>query len=166
MKTIPIAAIAASVLCLAACGESSPASEEASPDTISVDLDGEGAGVPAQPDPDEASPAENPAEEVLLDEIPAAFRGVYDYVEGNCMPASDLRVEIGAKEMGFYESTGTVTGVRPQGEAVVVSLDMEGEGETWKQDLRIEAAAGTDRLTISDPAGAPEPTDYRKKCPA
>ena len=61
----------------------------------------------------------------------------WDYVEGSCDPASDMRVEIGPKTMQFYESHGDVTGVEvgsPQD--IVVSLAMEGEGETWDMARR------------------------------
>ena len=74
-----------------------------------------------------------PPQAVTADTIPQAFLGVWDYVEGSCDPASDLRVEIEPTSMQFYESYGEVTRIEVDSpERIVVSLDMEGEGETWE----------------------------------
>jgi hypothetical protein len=43
--------------------------------------------------------------------VPARFRGVWDYTEGSCSEASDLRMEISGSEIMFYESIGIVTAV-------------------------------------------------------
>ena len=70
---------------------------------------------------------------VVTEEIPQAFLGVWDYVEGNCDPASDLRVEISPRSMQFYESHGEVTRAEVDSpRRIVVSLAMEGEGEKWQ----------------------------------
>jgi len=94
-----------------------------------------------------------PPEPVVAETIPAAFRGVWDYVEGSCDPASDLRVEIGPETMQFYESHGDVTRIEvgsPQD--IVVSLAMEGEGETWEMARRFTLTDGGRTLT-SAPVG-------------
>lgn len=70
--------------------------------------------------------------------IPSQFQGVWDYVEGACLPESDLRMEIGSDEILFYESMGTLTGIELEGEeSIVLMLAMEGEGERWEQKLRL-----------------------------
>ena len=84
---------------------------------------------------------------VTAETIPAAVRGVWDYVEGSCDPASDLRVEIGPDTMQFYESFGEVTRIEVAGpQDIVVSLAMEGEGETWEMARRFTLSDDGRRL--------------------
>ena len=96
--------------------------------------------------------------------IPDRFRGAWDYVEGSCLASSDLRMEIAGDMITFYESMGRVTAVdRSEADEVLVNLAMEGEGESWDTTLRLTLDS-PDRLIAADPVGAPEPTDYRKRC--
>ena len=79
--------------------------------------------------------------------IPSQFQGVWDYVEGACLPESDLRMEIGSDEILFYESMGTLTAIELEGEnSIVLMLAMEGEGERWEQKLRL--SFGEDGKTL------------------
>jgi hypothetical protein len=79
--------------------------------------------------------------------IPTQFWGVWDYVEGACLPESDMRMEISGNEILFYESMGTLTGIELEGEnSIVLMLAMEGEGERWEQKLRL--AFGEDGKTL------------------
>ena len=88
--------------------------------------------------------------EVEADTIPAAFLGVWDYVEGTCNPASDLRVEITPRGMQFYESYGEVTRVEVDSpQRIVVSLAMEGEGEKWQMTRRFTLSEDETTLTPS-----------------
>ena len=99
--------------------------------------------------------------------IPTAFHGVWDFAEGTCDRASDLRLDVGARRIEFYESVGQVTGVRAQDDgAIIVDLAMEGEGETWEQSSRLEIADDGKTLTFDD-AADPENSRYsiRKRCP-
>lgn len=101
------------------------------------------------------------------DIIPSRFQGVWDYEDGTCVAESDLRMHIKAREITFYESYGTVSGVRQEGDDAIVDLAMEGEGETWEQSLRLSLVAeGEDlRLHTSDPTKPKEPDDLpRKRC--
>ena len=102
---------------------------------------------------------------VTAETIPAAFRGVWDCVEGSCDPASDLRVEIGPETMQFYESFGEVTRIEVAGpQGIVVSLAMEGEGETWEMARRFTLSDDGRRLTpaaVGDDQFEPMPL---KKC--
>ena len=102
------------------------------------------------------------------DAIPATFRGVWDHAEGTCMASSDLRMDIGADDIEFYESMGEVTDVEVVGpDEIVVSLDMEGEGEQWTTRTRYTLSQGGERLT---PMDADQEDSYepmvRKRCPA
>lgn len=127
MKRILFPAALPLAVLLAAC--SGGADEAAAPDPAETMM-------PVEPDGGIGDGA-GPPGPVVAETIPAAFRGVWDYVEGSCDPASDMRVEIGPETMQFYESHGDVTGVEvgsPQD--IVVSLAMEGEGETWDMARR------------------------------
>lgn len=114
------------------------------------------------------SPQPETVTETLANRIPTRFQGVWDYVEGTCSPESDLRMEVSGGEILFYESIGMVTDVEAEGEDVVVSLAMEGEGETWEQELRL-ALVGTGEaqlLETSDGAKPRAADEYpNKRCP-
>lgn len=99
--------------------------------------------------------------------IPARFRGVWDNEAGSCDPTSDLRLEIGANQIEFYESLGMVGAVTIESpDEVVVDLAMEGEGEKWTVQNRYALKNGGKTLTPSDAKDdnvAPIP---RKRCPS
>ena len=105
-------------------------------------------GEPQQDTPDPATtaaampePAASPEPTLAANTIPARFHGVWDAETGTCDPASDLRLEIGAQTIGFYESQGTVTAADASDPDVVsIQLAMEGEGDKWTQamDLALE----------------------------
>ncbi|MCA0909676.1 hypothetical protein [Qipengyuania gaetbuli] len=95
--------------------------------------DGGDAAMPVEPGGGPGDGAAPMPEPVVTDEIPVAFRGVWDSVQGTCDAASDLRIEISPKAIGFYESRGEVTRVEIDNpDRIVVSLAMEGEGEKWE----------------------------------
>ena len=143
-------------LALSACSDTGeqPTEPAASETAMPVEPDG-GIGDGAGPPPGAA------------DTIPAAFLGVWDYIEGTCNPASDLRIEIKPESMHFYESIGEVTGVEVEGaDRIVVSLAMEGEGEKWEMSRAFTLSQGGERLTptaIGDEQFEPMPL---KRCPA
>ena len=151
--------VALGLLALSACG-SEPEAPAPAETAMPVEPNGgigDGAGAPA-----------DAVDETLANRIPTRFQGVWDYVGGTCAPESDLRMEIGGSEILFYESVGTVTGVEQKGDDVmIVTLAMEGEGETWEEKLSLTLADDGTRLvpTIQDPNVGYEPMP-RKKCPA
>jgi hypothetical protein len=102
-----------------------------------------------------------------VDTIPATFHGIWDYVEGTCALESDLRMEISGGEILFYESIGTVTASVPDEGDVIVTLAMEGEGETWVQAYRLTLSEDDQILNSQaigeDFVGGPLP---RKRCAA
>ncbi|HSJ78943.1 MAG TPA: hypothetical protein VK913_09455 [Erythrobacter sp.] len=100
--------------------------------------------------------------------IPARFHGVWDAETGSCDPASDLRMEIAADTITFYESEGTVRGVTgAQAGPTKVELAMEGEGETWgmAMSLDVSGTGANERLTTRHEDSQDEPLT-RKRCPA
>ena len=154
----------AAILALAACGNPAPRSDnplpESAPETpIPVEPDGgigDGAGPPGE------------VEDTLANRIPTRFQGVWDYVEGTCARESDMRMEISGGEILFYESVGLVTNVKPEGNDVVVTLSMEGEGETWEQQTRLSLVGEGDvqRLETSDGEFLKKTDEYpSKRCP-
>ena len=105
-------------------------------------------GEPQQGTPDPAAtaaampePAPSPEPTLAANTIPARFHGVWDAETGTCDPASDLRLDIGAQTISFYESQGTVTTVDASDPDIVsIQLAMEGEGDQWTKtmDLALE----------------------------
>ena len=97
--------------------------------------------------------------------IPARYRGVWDYAQGTCASNSDLRMEISAREILFYESVGQVTGVTAEGDDVIVALAMEGEGDTWDQRIRLSltGSGAGEQLETSDGDAPPIVDDYPSK---
>ncbi len=159
--------ILASLLALAACGDGRNAdktagdpSPAASSTPIPVEPDG-GIGDGAGPPGDAAA--------IAAGRIPQRFQGVWDYEGGTCDPASDLRMEISPSEILFYESIGLVKKVKPDGDAILVTLAMEGEGETWEQVTRFAlSGSGKDRRLHSTDADEPKSVDEypSKSCPS
>ncbi len=101
--------------------------------------------------------------------VPARYQGVWDFEGGNCNKASDLRMEISPQEVLFYESVGTVTGVAQDGSDIIVTLDMEGEGETWVDKLRLSLEGdGTARRLHTSQGDKPKAVDEYPSmpCPA
>ncbi|WP_454598607.1 hypothetical protein [Qipengyuania sp. SM2507] len=146
-----IALAATLALTLAACSQEAEAPVESEAEPAAVHS-------PAAPER-EAETAQ------VLDAIPARFRGTWDALDGDCAPSSDLRIEIGATTLGFYEARGEVTDIMTDGsDAIIASLAMEGEGERWTMTRRF-ALDGADRLTPS-PVG--EEADFEpmtlKRC--
>ncbi|GGA06933.1 hypothetical protein GCM10010923_16120 [Blastomonas marina] len=157
MKT-PALFAAALVLAISGC--------DAAPDTpVDGDIPAADNAADSAPPADEAGNADSAD---ALRAIPARFLGAWDYVEGNCDPTSDLRMEIGQRRIVFYESVGDVTGIRAEGEdAIVVDMNMSGEGETWTQSTKLTLEDGGDRLVPSEAGddGGYEPMP-RKRCAA
>ena len=147
--------LAIASLPLAACGdrEEAPAPDTATETAIPVEPDGgigDGAGPPAG----------------MAEAIPMRFRGVWDYVEGACDEASDLRMEISPRRIVFYESVGDVTAVDVANDnSITVQMSLSGEGETWNEELRLELESGGDRL-VPTIIGADGEAMPRKRCEA
>lgn len=143
------AALAA--LSLAACGGPAPSEERGAPP----------AAVTASPLAS-ATPVASPTTAAA---IPDRFRGVWDVAGGSCNPASDLRLEIGAVSVEFYESLGTVTGVTVQSpDSIVVDLAMEGEGQRWERTTRYVLSDEGATLTPTEIGGPSAPAIPRTRC--
>ena len=155
-----------SALALAACGEmpdqQAATGEEVGPAEQAQSDEG---GEPISPE----ETATDTVEETLANRIPTRFHGVWDYVEGTCALESDMRMEVSGAEIMFYESIGTVTGVAAEGDDVVVTLAMEGEGDTWEQATRLSLTGEGDaqRLETSEGESEKVADEYpSKRCPS
>lgn len=127
-------------------------------------------------EPEDASPAatatgeaSEPAGETVAEStdtagVPAAMIGVWDYVAGSCDPASDLRLEIAADHLLFYEAYGEIQSVAREGDDVTLTLAMEGEGETWEESLTYRLVDGGAILESDMPAPMGEGLLQRKRC--
>lgn len=150
-------ALAATCFALAACG-GEPQQQATAPEPAASATPAAAQTEAAPLDPD-----------IAKGEIPARFHGVWDAANGTCAPNSDLRVEIAARRIGFYESVGNVAGVGSEGSDAIADLVMEGEGESWVQPTRlsIENTPDGERLHLSDAVKPKVPDEYpRKRCPA
>lgn len=159
MSQVRLFPFLAPALLLAACGQqqdSSPAASE-TPALVTEDLVGS------------TPPARTPDTGVVA-AIPARFHGVWDAETGTCDPASDLRLEVGPREVGFYESHGDVTKVAEPGDgSAAVTMAMEGEGEQWTATLHLAlvGSGAGERLTLRHDDGRPAtPILKLKRCPA
>lgn len=122
----------------------------------------------AAPAPVASAPTPPPATAAT---IPARFIGVWDAETGTCNPASDLRLEIAPRSIGFYESLGTVTAVTESRDgSVVIGLAMEGEGDKWDQTIKLDLirSGGTEwLLSLPGPDSDVMVRPLRlKRCPA
>lgn len=155
MRPIPFPLVLAA-FALTACQQSAPSAERDEPPT--------GAPTAAASPPPGAAPSPSPTAATA---IPQQFHGVWDYAEGSCNPASDLRLDIGASRIEFYESVGQVVAVEVESPAtIVVEMAMEGEGEKWTSRTRFALSDDGATLTpqpLEPAAGEPMP---RERCPA
>lgn len=148
------------VLLLAACGSETaePPAAPATAEVVTANTEGTPGDMPT------AAPSA-----ATLAAIPAAFLGVWDAETGSCDPASDLRLEIAAQTIGFYESQGTVNRVvrNPDG-WTVADLAMEGEGETWDMtmSLRLSGEGEARRLSVRHKGQTEADQRTLKPCPA
>ncbi len=172
-----IAGFAASLaLILAACGQSDvgpsggAAAEQEASETATKPVE-----QPSKQDEDPvAAEPENPlatkalADKIAPNLIPAAFHGTWDNIEGTCARESDLRMEISAGQIIFYESLGKVRSIEAKDEmSLDVTLAMEGEGEVWTNIMRLALSNDGDILTPSDgPGEQAYDAMPRKRCPA
>jgi len=149
----------ASVLMLAACGETPPAQPD---DEASVEASSEAL---SQDSLERETMAETATDEAII--IPARYQGVWDYEGGTCAPESDMRMEVTSTDITYYESYGRVTGTRPEGDDLIVDLAMEGEGQEWPESQRLSLVGnGTaERLHVTNGSEPKRADEYpRMSC--
>ncbi|WP_151973377.1 hypothetical protein [Erythrobacter sp. EC-HK427] len=158
MKTLRIAALLPAIALIAACGGEAqePAPTSDNPPALAESADEQLAA--AVPEDVVATPA------AAEGAIPAQFIGVWDYIEGTCDPASDMRLEISQDSLVFYESVGQVRSAQADGDTLRVDLAMSGEGESWRDQLQFTLM--DDGTLHRVDAAAPDAVDEypRKRC--
>ncbi|TKD51245.1 hypothetical protein [Sphingomonas baiyangensis] len=101
-------------------------------------------GPSASPEPVTALPGSPGAR---LAEIPVAFHGVWAGDGTRCARSSDLRLEVAANGLTFYESFARPIAItRAAGRAIDVELELSGEGEVWRE--RQTLTLGEDNRTL------------------
>ena len=131
----------------------------------------EGADQPLEPTlfnlPD--VPSDDVAEDrAALTAIPARFLGQWDAVDGPCAPDSEMFMTIRPGTITFYESQGEVSAVRRGRPGIVVTLAMQGEGETWTSRYAMRLIRNSEQLATRISTGAGEAgseTVLRRRCP-
>lgn len=101
------------------------------------------------------------------DTIPARFHGLWDVMDnmGSCEEWSDMRLEIEPARVIFYEAPSEVITVSEQGNAVVLDIAGEAEGESFTSTigLRLNDAG---QLIVVDPENPQQDALFaRGRCP-
>jgi len=120
---------------------------------------------PADPVAAAPTPAASPAAAAPLTQVPAAFLGKWDYVDGQCARGSDAQLTIEPSRLTFYESSGEVTAVRqPYRDTLVVTMAMSGEGDTWTEETTYRLLDGGSVLESNFAAAEGGEPFRRKRC--
>lgn len=106
--------------------------------------------------------------------IPSQLKGTWDYLDGDCSPASKTRYEISAHSIQYLHSLGTVTEVSEAGDDyAVVSLLVERDDMDWERRLYLSVTDSEEFgqvLTECDyetgvPSLCPMKPPNRRRCP-
>ena len=188
MRLATMAILATGAALLAGCDTRSP---ESAPEETTIAIDGKEVTVGATPSaepteapvpldpaspadgtPDSAPPLPDTAQQLgsaatddgaPLNAIPARFLGQWGGVDGPCTPDSEMFLTIRPGTIAFYESQGEVTAVRRGEPGIVVTLAMQGEGESWTSEYAMALVQGGDQLVtreLADGGGA----TTRRRC--
>ena len=188
-KAATMAAMMAAIALLAACDTNTP-SPSTDETTIAVDgkevtveatpaADSIASSVSLDPQADDASPAPEPTlinphqvpandvadDSAPLTAIPARFLGQWDAIDGPCAPESEMFLTIRPGTITFYESQGEVASVRRGKPGIVVSLAMQGEGESWTADYAMSLAKGGEQLATRELTQSGAATSRRRCAP-
>jgi len=91
-----------------------------------------------------------PGDEAALHQVPAAFQGRWAGSPAACArQGDDMRLQVKADSLIFYESEGKVTHVdRLPGDRLRVTADYSGEGENWTRSSTLALSGNGDVLTL------------------
>ena len=94
------------------------------------------------PEPQAPAPAETAA-------VPERFQGEWNNTPADCGTANNpSRLRIGADDIRFHESSGTITSVTVNdGSDITLVADMTGEGEVFQSTHSFSLSDGGDTLT-------------------
>ena len=102
--------------------------------------------VTAEPGPPTEPRAPAP---VQANTVPERFQGEWNSTPADCGTANNpSRLQIGADDIRFHESSGTITSVTISGESdITVAADMTGEGEEFKSTYGFQLSDDGNTLT-------------------
>lgn len=85
-------------------------------------------------------------------DVPQAFQGVWQADLEQCSAqVSETRLEIGPKQIQFYESQGPTKEVVSDGKTTLkVKIELSGEGETWLTEREFQLSEDQNTLTAID----------------
>jgi hypothetical protein len=170
MRLIALASLAA----LAACN-SADTPEEQPAETNNLAIESPVANVveaPAdEPAGNEAEPANETAEAANAAVIPTALQGRWGLVPADCTSTrGDNKglVTITADRLRFYESRATIAKINEADDSRIdADFDFEGEGQTWKLRMTLDAQDGNKVLIRRDYGADAQPGPLRyEKCAA
>jgi hypothetical protein len=91
--------------------------------------------------------------------VPRQFQGVWAADLKSCPNPEDDLLRISADKIDFYERTGKVVTVRVRDKwTVELDLDMTGEGDSWRETLKLTLSE--DRRTLKDINSSENPTHH------
>lgn len=94
-----------------------------------------------------ASPASEPSAADGGSQIPARFQGRYASTAAACAQQGDeSQLQLLAQRVVFHESSGSVTAVQTNGDAIAITAQLTGEGETWERTSRFRLEEGDSAL--------------------
>jgi hypothetical protein len=97
--------------------------------------------------------------------IPSQFRGIWAASADSCPKPEDDLLRIGAETVDFYESTGKVIAVRVVDKLQVeLRLEMSGEGDTWRETLKLTLSSDLHSLADINSSVRPEHHYSRIRC--
>lgn len=174
IRAVPLTALIA-VLALSACSKkadepeaiaSTSAPAEPAPASVSVEIEPT-TGPTATPEP---SPTGTPtsAEAVTATTIPASIRGRWGMVPKDCTSKlGDAKglLTISAGQLKFYEAVAKIGKVKEADDSRIrATFKYSGEGQTWTQDVVLDAQDGGKTLVRRDygPDALPGPQKYTR----
>src|SRR5688572_12913473 len=97
-------------------------------------------------------------------EIPQAFHGRWASLERHCTLGGESVLVIERSRIYFYESNGTILAFRhPTPLRIEVDLELNGEGQTWRDTITFELSQ--DGRTLTDPTRQNLPRPWsRTRC--
>jgi hypothetical protein len=131
---------------LANCGDSgtTPAQDKAEAPATS-------GPAPEQVEAVPESEAQLAAPEPDAKQLPPDYLGVWTGLEDSCADRSaELRLVVTPEQLQFYESVGTIRGVKVDGiDGFLVDLSFEGEGQKWSRKQRLALVDTGSRLIVT-----------------
>lgn len=168
-KAVPLMALAAA-LALSACSKKADEPEATASTSAPVEA-AEPAAVPVETEATatpEPTPTPTSTEAVTATTIPASIRGRWGMVPNDCTSKlGDAKglLTVSAGELKFYEAIAKIGKVKEADDSRIrATFKYSGEGQTWTQDVVLDAQDGGKTLIRRDygPDALPGPQKYTR----